>query len=93
MAENGNVSDIAMDAVWWYSIVGWKPNKGTMNKPLTGCTENVAAGELPHACQELGETTTEDGHANNNIRCSYMAGIDIIEGKYERRRRKREQPT
>jgi hypothetical protein len=36
---------------------------------LTRSSENVASRELPHSGEQLRETTAEDGHANDNIRC------------------------
>ena len=58
---------------------------------LTRGTEHIAAGELPHASKELGESTTENGHADYDIRGSNATGTNVIEGKDEGRGGKREQ--
>jgi hypothetical protein len=49
-----------------------------------GCsTESVALGELPHASEELSETTTEDGHANNDVGVSDGADLEVVHREHE----------
>jgi hypothetical protein len=57
----------------------------------TGSTEHVTAGELPHACEELSETTAEDGHSDYEVGCGDAPSSNVVEGEDECGRRKREQ--
>jgi hypothetical protein len=60
---------------------------------LTGCTERVTRGELPHSSEELGKSTEEKCHADNDIWNGDVARMHVEKGEDERRRRKREQPS
>lgn len=60
---------------------------------LTSSTEHVAAGELPHACKQLGETTAEDGHADYGVGGLDATSGDIEHGEDECRGGEREQTT
>jgi hypothetical protein len=57
----------------------------------SGSTEHVTAGELPHACEELSETTAEDGHSDYEVGCGDAPSSNVVEGEDECGRRKREQ--
>jgi hypothetical protein len=52
---------------------------------LTGSTEHVPLGELPHTGQELGETAAEEGHTDDGVRSVDVSGGDIEHGEDERR--------
>ena len=56
-----------------------------MNKKLTRCTEGVAACELPHASQELAESSDEEGHPDDDVGSRDGVGLDVDEGQNERR--------
>lgn len=62
-----------------------------MRKLHTCCTKYVAAGKLPHSSKKLSETTTEAGHADDNIGHGNSAGADVVERKNESCRRERKQ--
>jgi hypothetical protein len=66
----------------------------TDERALTCTTKNVPARELPHACKKLNKTTSEESHANDNVRGFYSASLDIDKGEDECRRREGEEtPT
>ena len=60
---------------------------------LTRRTECVAVWKCPHASEELSETTSEDGHANDDIGLGDTACPDVVEREEECRGRKREHTT
>jgi len=53
--------------------------------------KGVASGEFPHSSEELGKTTTEDGHSNYNIWLGNASCLKIVQGQNESGRSKREQ--
>jgi hypothetical protein len=56
-----------------------------------GSTKDVTAGELPHTRQQLGETTAEDGHADNGVGVVDAPGLEVEQRQDESRRREREE--
>jgi len=40
-------------------------------------TESIALGEFPHAGKNLSEPTTENSHADNNVRVRDSAGVNV----------------
>jgi len=54
-------------------------------------SKGVAGGELPHASNELGETTTEEGHANDDVGSVDVTSVYIVQRQDERRGRKGEE--
>jgi len=57
-----------------------------------GCgTKGVASGEFPHSSEELGKTTTEDGHSNYNIWLGDASCLKIVQGQDESGGSEREQ--
>jgi len=68
-----------------------KERTKTNVRSLTGSTEDVSAGELPHASEELGKSTSEDGHPYDHIGGVDTTGVDIHHGKQECRRSEGEQ--
>ena len=59
----------------------------------TGGTKGIAAGELPHASEQLCEATHEEGHADDDVRVADAADTGVVEGEDQRRRRERKEPT
>jgi hypothetical protein len=57
---------------------------------LTCCNERVTRSKPPHASKELGKSTVEERHANNEIWNGYVARMHIVKGEDERRRGKSE---
>ena len=64
-----------------------------MTLKRTSCAEGVTGGKLPHASEELGKTTEEECHADNDIWHSDVARMRVEEGEDERRRCKSEQSS
>ena len=62
-------------------------------KKRTSCTKAIAGSELPHAGKELGETTTEECHSNDDIGGRDATGTNIVKGEDQRRRCKGEKST
>ena len=60
---------------------------------LTGCTKGVTCDKLPHASKELGQSTVEQGHADNNIWNGDVSRLHVVKGEYEGRRCKSKQST
>ena len=60
---------------------------------LTGCAKCITRGELPHASKELGKSTEEEGHTDNNVGDGNVTRMRVEEGEDERRRRKSEQAS
>jgi len=56
-----------------------------------GGTEGVAASKLPHASQELDETSYTDCHTDDDIRDGDVTGLDVVQGEDEGRRGEREE--
>jgi hypothetical protein len=54
---------------------------GEFSQILTGCTERVTCGKLPHASKELGKTAIEKGHANYDIRNCNAACANVEKGE------------
>lgn len=48
---------------------------------LTRCAKGVTCGKLPHAREELGKTTEEEGHTNDDVGNDNVTGMDIVEGE------------
>jgi hypothetical protein len=46
---------------------------------LTSGTKSVSTGKLPHAREELGEPTDEDGHADDDIGSRNARGAEVDE--------------
>lgn len=59
-----------------------------LKEKLAGGAETVASGELPHARKELGETTTEESHADDDVGSGDATRTNIVQGENERRGRK-----
>lgn len=51
-----------------------------------GSTKSIASGEFPHTSKELGETTAEESHADDNVGCVDTTSIDIVQRQDESRR-------
>ena len=64
-----------------------------LRKSLTSSAKGVASGELPHASEELGETTAEEGHTNDDVGGLDATSMDIVKGQNQRRGREREEAT
>ena len=60
---------------------------------LTSGTERIAAGELPHAGEQLREPTDAEGHAHDDVGDNNSTDTRVEERQDERRRREREQTT
>lgn len=58
---------------------------------LTSSTKLVAARELPHACEQLGEASCEERHADDNVGRRDTVRAHVVEREHECGRRKREQ--
>ena len=63
----------------------------TEERALTCTTKRISARELPHACEELGQSTSEKGHADDNVGGFDTASLNVDEGEYECRRGEGEQ--
>ena len=66
-----------------------------MENPLkpTGCTERITHGEPPHTSHELGKSTVEECHANNDIWNSNVARMRVEKREDKHRRCKSEHAT
>ena len=66
-----------------------------MENPLkpTGCTKRITDGESPHASHELGKSTVEECHANNDVWNSNVARMCVEKREDKHRRRKSEHAT
>jgi hypothetical protein len=64
-----------------------------LKEKLAGSSEAVASGELPHARKELGETTAEESHANDDVGSVNATCTDIVQRQNERRGGKRVETT
>lgn len=60
---------------------------------LTGCAKRITRDELPHASKELGESTVEECHADNDIGNGNVACLRVVKREDERRRRKSKQAS
>ena len=49
----------------------------------TGSSKRVARCKFPHAGEELGETPTKEGHADDGVADGDVAGLGIVEGENE----------
>ena len=49
-----------------------------MKVELTCGSESISFGELPHAREELSETTAENGHADNDIGVLDVPCLDVV---------------
>ena len=63
----------------------------TEERTLTCTTKRVSARELPHAGEELGQSTGEKGHADDNVGGFDATSLNVDEGEDERRRGEGEQ--
>lgn len=52
---------------------------------LTGCTKCITRGELPHASKELGKSTEEKRHTDNDVGDGNVARMDVEKREDERR--------
>jgi hypothetical protein len=57
----------------------------------SSCAESVASGEFPHPGGELGKTTDETGHTDNDVADRDTAGPDVVHGEDEGGAREREE--
>jgi hypothetical protein len=79
------------------SGTGARPEDGGIREPEgtiggeSGSTKGVALRELPHAGHELGETTTENSHADNRVRVGDATRVKVIERQNQSRRREGEE--
>jgi hypothetical protein len=48
---------------------------------LTGGTKRVSCGKLPHSSKELGKSTEEQCHADNDIWNGDMTGMRVEKGE------------
>ena len=64
-----------------------------LSERLAGSTKSVTSGELPHAGKELGETTAEESHADDDVGGFDATGMDIEQRQNKRRRSKGEETT
>ena len=64
-----------------------------LSERLAGSTKSVTSGELPHAGKELGETTAEKSHADDDVGGFDATGMDIEQRQNKRRRSKGEETT
>ena len=62
-----------------------------MKVELTCGSESVSFGELPHAREELSETTAEDGHADDDIGVCNAPCLDVVQRKHQGGRGEREE--
>jgi len=59
---------------------GVRDPESTVGRESSGA-EGVTASKLPHASEELGDSTTSDGHTKDNLGLDDMASLDVNEGK------------
>lgn len=62
-------------------------------KALTGRTESIARGELPHAGEQLCEASDAESHGHNNVGGRDAPRTGVVEGQDKGGRREGEQTT
>lgn len=53
---------------------------------LTGASEGIPPREFPHASEKLRDASTEDGHAEHNVRVMNVAGPSVVQRQDQSRR-------